>query len=346
MRALLDTNIIIHRETEKPVNLSIGTLFRWLDKAGYEKCIHPIVHYEFQKYQDKEKLNSLNIKLDSYIELKTVAPLASEVQSISEDFDKNENDQNDSVLLNEVFQERVDLLVSEDKKIHEKAEWLGVQDKVFSIDGFLEKVVSENPDFINYNVLSVSKKYFGEIDLSDQFFESFRKDYQEFNRWFNKKSDEACYVTLNKGKILSFLYLKVETESENYADIFPIFARKRRLKIGTFKVVSNGVRLGERFLKIIFDNAIQSKVEEIYITIFNNSEDQQRLIDLLKDWGFDEHGTKKSHNGEELVLVRDFSPRYFPENPRHSFPYFSLEGSIYLCPIYPHIIRNYFQIRF
>ena len=65
MRALLDTNIIIHRETEKPVNLSIGTLFRWLDKAGYEKCIHPIVHYEFQKYQDKEKLNSLNIKLDS-----------------------------------------------------------------------------------------------------------------------------------------------------------------------------------------------------------------------------------------------------------------------------------------
>ncbi len=335
MRALLDTNIIIHRETAKPANLSIGTLFKWLDKAGYEKCIHPISTTEFQKYQDKEKLKFLNIKLDSYIELKTVAPLASEVQSVSEDFDENENDQNDSVILNEVFQERVDLLVSEDKKILKKAERLGIQDKVFSIDGFLEKVVSENPDLIDYNVLSVSKKLFGEINLNDIFFDSFRNDYQEFHRWFNKKSDETCYVTINKGKILSFLYLKVESQSENYADIFPTFSRKRRLKIGTFKVVSNGVRLGERFLKIIFDNAIQSKVEEIYITLFNKSEDQQKLIDLLKIWGFKPHGTKKSDNGEEVVFIRDFTPKFLPETPSLSFPYISLEGTIYFCPIYP-----------
>jgi len=30
----------------------------------------------------------------------------------------------------------------------------------------------------------------------------------------------------------------------------------------------NGFRLGERFLKIIFDNALKQKVEEIYVTIF------------------------------------------------------------------------------
>jgi hypothetical protein len=38
-------------------------------------------------------------------------------------------------------------------------------------------------------------------------------------------------------------------------DITPIFEMKRRLKIGTFKVNSTGFRLGERFLKIIFDTA-------------------------------------------------------------------------------------------
>ena len=46
------------------------------------------------------------------------------------------------------------------------------------------------------------------------------------------------------------------------------FPPKRRLKIGTFKVEMNGFKLGERFLKIIFDNALRQKVEEIYVTIF------------------------------------------------------------------------------
>ena len=36
MKALLDTNIVIHRETPNPRDNSIGTLFKWLDKAGYE----------------------------------------------------------------------------------------------------------------------------------------------------------------------------------------------------------------------------------------------------------------------------------------------------------------------
>jgi len=28
----------------------------------------------------------------------------------------------------------------------------------------------------------------------------------------------------------------------------------------------NGFKLGERFLKIVFDNALQQKVDEIYVT--------------------------------------------------------------------------------
>lgn len=32
VRILLDTNIIIHRETERIINPDIGKLFNWLDK--------------------------------------------------------------------------------------------------------------------------------------------------------------------------------------------------------------------------------------------------------------------------------------------------------------------------
>lgn len=335
MKALLDTNIIIHRETETVVNPNIGTLFKWLDKAGYEKCIHPITIAELQKYQDKKKLNTLNVKLESYNEIKTLAPKAKEVVSISEEFDKNSNDQNDTTLLNEVFQDRVEILVSEDRIIHQKASKLGIHDRVFTINGFLEKVVSENPELLDYDVLNVTKNYFGKINSKDTFFDCFRNDYKEFDNWFNKKSDEFCYVSFNRDRILSFLYLKIEDKQENYSDIYPVFPPKRRLKIGTFKVVSNGIRLGERFLKIIFDNALVSKVDEIYLTMFDRTEDQKRLLVMLYEWGFKKHGTKTTGNGEEIVLVRDFTPKFLPENPTLTYPYISLDQTIHLCSIYP-----------
>lgn len=335
MRALLDTNIIIHREAPVGVNRSIGTLFKWLDKSDYEKCVHPISVAELQKHRDEKVRDNLNIKLQSYSVLKTVAPIAAEVKAVSDQADTNENDINDSRLLNEVYQGRVDILVSEDRKIHTKAISLGIQDRVFRIDAFLEKVVSENPDLIDYSVLSVSKKYFGEINLTDPFFESFREDYNGFDAWFNRKADEIAYVTHKEDSILSFLYVKTEDKTEHYIDITPVFTPKRRLKIGTFKVVSNGVRLGERFLKIVFDNALIYKVEEIYVTIFKNTDDQKRLIDLLRDWGFVNHGVKRTANGEELVLIRDFSPSFAAESPKLSYPYIATDHQIFLCPIYP-----------
>src|SRR5690606_32929802 len=101
-------------------------------------------------------------------------------------------------------------------------------------------------------------------------------DYGGFGLWFNNKANEPIYITRNKSnnKLLSFLYLKIEEKNENYKDIQPIFQSKKRLKIGTFKVVSNGVRLGERFLKIIFDNALLNKVDEIYVSIFDKRDEQ------------------------------------------------------------------------
>lgn len=335
MRALLDTNIVIHREASRILNKDIGILFKWLDKGKYIKCVHPITIEEIQKNSNKQTVETLSVKLQSYEVLKTTSPLCSEVKSVSKKIDVNKNDENDTILLNEVFCERIDFLITEDRKIHKKAELLDIPDRVFTIDEFLEKVVSENPDLVDYKVLSVTKKYFGEININDSFFDSFKEDYQGFEKWFIKKSDETAYITINKGNILSFLYLKVENTEENYSDISPVFEPKKRLKIGTFKVISNGVRLGERFLKIIFDNALQFKVDEIYVTIFNKREEQKRLILLLEDWGFKLYGTKNTINGEELVYVRDFTPRFDVNNPKMTFPYISKNTNVFMIPIYP-----------
>lgn len=333
MKALLDTNIIIHRETPNVRNLSIGTLFKWLDKAKFVKCVHKVTVDELNKNSNHETKRSFNAKIQSYEILKMVAPLKPQVITVSREMDITENDKNDTLLLNEVYNERVDILISEDRKIHTKAKKLGIEDRVFTIDSFLEMVVSEYPELIDYKVLAVKQEYFGNIDLSDPFFDSLKEDYPEFESWFNKKAEEKAYITYNKGRILSFLYLKTEGTDENYSDIDPIFSKKKRLKVGTFKVVSNGVRLGERFLKIIFDNAILNQVEEIYFTIFDRTEEQQRLIELMEDWGFVKYGVK-GHN-KELVYVRNFSKQFDLSNPKKTFPFIPTNTNAFLIPIYP-----------
>lgn len=330
-KTLLDTNIIIHRETPTTVEPNIGILFKWFDELKYIKCVHPVTIEEINKHKDPKTVKSFNVKLTSYTILKTVAPLSPSVASICSKLDKEENDHNDTVLLNELINNRVDLLITEDKRIFEKALLLGISDRVFTIDSFLEKAIAENPQLIEYKVLSVKQELFGNINLADEFFGTFKEDYPRFEQWFNKKAEETAYICVNDRKLLAFLYLKVETPDEDYSDILPTFQKKRRLKIGTFKVDYNGFKLGERFLKIIFDNAAKLKVDEIYVTIFDKRLEQKRLINLLENFGFVYFGKK---NQSELVYVRDFSPKVNRETPKISFPFVSAQSSVFLVPIY------------
>lgn len=337
MKALLDTNIIIHRETNRIINYDIGQLFNWLDKLKYEKYVHPITIQEIENYNNPKIVKTYSIKLESYNRIKHPIPLAEEVQSISEEIDKNINDVNDTHLLNEIFEDRIEILITEDKKIHLKARKLGIADRVFKIQTFLEKVTFENPELVDYKVLAVKKVDFGEVDIKDTFFDSFREDYSEFDKWFKKKSDNSCYVCYDKGKITAFLYIKVEDKNENYFDVKPVLEPKKRLKIGTLKVISNGYKIGERFLKVVFDNAIQYKVEEVYVTIFKKRPEQERLIEMLKIWGFKKHGIKTTKNGDEIVLTRPFNKK-LPSNlkkPKFTFPFLSWETRKYIIKIEP-----------
>lgn len=333
MKALLDTNIIIHREASRVINQDVGILYRWLERAKYIKCVHSLTISEIEKYKNQQAVETFQIKLDSYEQIEIPSPLQAEVKAVSEKIDVNENDKNDTQLLNEVFVGRVDILITEDKKIRKKAKELGIDDKVFTIDSFLEKTFAEHPDLVNYKVLNVQKLKFGRINLEDDFFTSLKEDYVGFDKWFIKKYDEEAYITVNSnnGLLLSFLYLKVEDKDENYADISPAFTSKKRLKVGTFKVINNGFRLGERFMKIIFDNALKNKVDEIYVTIFDKRDEQRRLIDLLEQWGFVLWGKKN----DELVYVRDFSKRTDENNLKQCYPYISRNKDSFIVPIYP-----------
>ena len=153
---------------------------------------------------------------------------------------------------------------------------------------------------------------FSGIDLADEFFDSLKEAYPEFEDWFAKKANqgERAYVLHNRtGAVKDFLYLKIETDE--LTDVEPVLPAKRRLKVGTFKLESRGTRRGERFMKKIMDRAMAENVDEVYVTIFPTDE-LMYLIRLFERFGF-KHAADKPHpatgSGQEArsewVLVKD-----------------------------------------
>jgi len=341
VRALLDTNIIIHRENTKVTNQSIGLLYYWLDKLHYEKLLHPYSLKELRKYSNSSMQELYDAKLASYVEMKTIACQTEDFVNALKEAPKTENDEIDNQLLCEVFSGRADILITEDRRMRNKAQALGLSNRVFSINAFIEKATSENPALVSYKALSVKKEYIGDIDVNNVFFNSLRENYDRFDSWFATKSDEEAYICYSDTKlILGFLFLKTENIDENYHDIYPQFQPKKRLKVGTFKVESTGFRLGERFIKIIFDNAIERSVDEIYVTLFEDREELKALGDLFRRWGFFDYGVKKSNGKEEKVLVKKMNFYDASLGIKRNYPNIDYAVGKRILPIYPKYHTN------
>ena len=90
VKVLLDTNVIIYRETDRILNENTPDLFKWLDKLHYDKFIHPLTIDEISKYENTTLRDVILSKLSSYNCLSSLAPLNPKIEEIlSVDKDKN-----------------------------------------------------------------------------------------------------------------------------------------------------------------------------------------------------------------------------------------------------------------
>ena len=145
---------------------------------------------------------------------------------------------------------------------------------------------------------------FSEIDLAGPFFDSLKADYSEFTAWFKKKADsgESAYLYKTKANgLVGFLYVK--TETVKVTDINPPLKAGLHLKIGTMKIDAHGTKLGERFIKKVFDHAFEMQADDAYVTVFAK---HQGLIDLYIRYGFEPYAVKDGPNGQEMVLLKSF----------------------------------------
>lgn len=176
----------------------------------------------------------------------------------------------------------------------------------------------------------IERAKFRELNLGDGFFDSLRADYAEFDDWFERKALEEAWVVRNdSGALCGFLYTKVENEA--LADVSPPRPAARRIKAGTLKVDAHGTRLGERFIKLLLDQAFEEGAQEVYVTVFPK---HKGLIAVLTQWGFESVGQKITANGTEDVLAR--SLRSTGRGVHKDYPLIDIHGRrSFLLGIYP-----------
>ena len=176
---------------------------------------------------------------------------------------------------------------------------------------------------------------FANINLKDPFFDSLRANYEGFDDWFNNKASSGAkaLVYYNDAALLDFLYLKDENEA------LPLdgttLPQKRRLKVGTFKIDRRGTNRGERFMKRILDIAIIHDFPEVYVTMFDDTDELMHLRHFFERYGFVEVGRKPHANGRsESVLLRNMTAHV--GDMAKDYPFVDrTQGNKYLLAIKP-----------
>ena len=146
-----------------------------------------------------------------------------------------------------------------------KALKVGISDRVFRVDDaldyfrvFLDKKILHPPPIILTPIHN--------LNPNDPIFDTHKKEYEGYSDWWRKicKEGRKARVHFVNSNISAILILNEENEP---IDSIPPLPKKRRLKICTIKVSRRGFKIGELFIKICIQTAIQKNIDEIYLLI-------------------------------------------------------------------------------
>lgn len=310
MRIIIDTNIFIHREENNVLQDELQELLKILNELNYKIILHPLSVKEIEKDKDDARKKINLSKLNTYPKLADPPTPDNDNQFISAygPIDKlNEHDIIDMHIMYSIYKNAVHFLITEDQGIHTKAKKIDISDRIFDIRTALEsfKKIQSKQKICISAPYALKQEFAYNIDLSDTFFDSLKKDYgkDEFNRWWGKISRQGRkpWVYIQNEKIGATILHK---EEYDIIESIPPLPKKKRIKICTLKVSTTGHKIGELFIKMSIDLAIQSNIDELYLTHFITENDY--LVRLIEEYGFRQIAKLKRNN--EPVFVKRLIP--------------------------------------
>ena len=347
MRILIDTNILIYREDNSELNKELSELFNILNENNVQLLVHPASRLDICNDYNTERQKIILSKLSTYSQLESPPnPDLDEIFRKIIPKSLNTNDEIDAKLLYAVYRDAVSFFITNDNKLLDKSIKLNISDRVFNLyeaNNYFKRYFKK----IDIDTVppAIKKIPLYNIDVSDTFFDSLKEDYNEFNNWFKKKSEEGkdAWVYYNEdGTLGAFLMLKEELES--ISDASPALPCEKRVKISTLKVTTAGLKIGELFIKIAIEFSIKKNIHEIYLTHYDKENDS--LLPLIHNYGFYHLSTKG--NDEKIYVKRliplkvDVSPEDILQKYYPSF-YDGIKCRKFIIPIKQHYHNLLFQ---
>lgn len=332
MRILIDTNILIHFEDNKIISESFYKFYRTALSNNCQILYHESLVKDIENDKNEERKKIILSKLQKYQRLENPAVPDQEFLSVVKQ--KKTNDVIDNLQLYQVYKDYVELFITEDKGILEKAKKLKIESKVKDIKNGLSFLFEE----FRFKIPSHPILKEGSVReiiscINDPFFDSLRNDYKGFNKWLENcaKKDRRAYYLIVSEQISAILIYKKESPQEHQIPGIQFDA----LKMCTFKVSENtfGFKIGELFLSKMFSYCIEAKIKFLYLTIFPKHD---RLINLLRQYGFN---LERKNNSGEYYMLKDLNkPTNIDYSLRnsdwtHPFYFDDLNFKKYIVPI-------------
>ncbi len=319
MRLMIDTNILIQIEDPKVLPASLQELLILIRENGHQLFVHKASIEDINQDSDEKRREVILSKLRGYPPLDGPTPDISFLSIVG--VTGRPNDRIDNLILYALFRNAADFLITEDKGIASKSKKLNLEDRTLTIEQALvyfkelhKRVTS------THTILKEEPVY--RLDVKDAFFDDLKRDYPEFEDWFNKiaRKGRKAWVYLDEDKLRALLILK--DEDEEVASEPPL-ARAKRVKISLLKA-EPGHKIGELLLKLAFQYCVDNRFGEVYLTHFRTEDDA--LIYLIEQFGFKLFGKKlqaKTGRYEEVWLKKflpedrtlnpiEFSKAYYP----------------------------------
>jgi hypothetical protein len=336
MRFLLDTNILIPLEDSQSVlPKHLANFIRLATTNGHSLLYHPASIEDIEEDRNLSRRNQTLSRLSKYQRLENPPDCPWNTPTT------NKNDARDNKILYALERKAVHALVTEDRRLHTKAEQRGLKKNVYYIqpaEDWLDRLHSSKP--IKLPNIQVVSLY--EIDLRQAFFDSLRKNYggSKFDQWLDKASQngrKAWMYGEDRNNLQALCIYDIQT-NEVITDEGRVLPGPA-LKLCTFKVGEHvrGRKIGELFLKAAFRFATENNLTHIFVT---SNKEEFHLVSLLEEFGFERVG---SFRGDTVYLKLhpiDIPPRNqlsIMEYHRRYFPHFIDDASVgkFIVPIKP-----------
>ncbi|MES0826584.1 hypothetical protein [Ruegeria sp. SCP11] len=303
-RYLIDTNVFIGLEDDREIDPNFSQFLQLASKHGVKIFVHEAAKDDIARDKDASRRRISLSKFEKFAPLSKVRGLTETDLAAKFGDLRKPNDVVDATLLHALSLDIADFLVTEDRKLHERARKHApeLSDRLLFVADAASLLKSL------YEPIDVPIRYIEEVEAhtippDDPIFESLRADYPPFDAWWKKCVEQfrKCWiVTRRSGDGIAGILIRKE---ETRADTDATLPGDKILKICTFKVgpENRGIKLGELLLKQVLWFAQSNGYDVAYLTTFPK---QGALIELLEYYGFQQ--TVERGDGE-LVYEKAFS---------------------------------------